>query len=306
MTISDDRTGRSQRPIIVDCPPFNENNGGAIVLHVLVDKLRKLGVEAYAVSIEADYSNVHSPLLKALKRWNRRRRLGPFKTHPSLDVPLAPEEIIEQAIVVYPETRAGNPLQSQRVVRWLLHKPGFFGVDGKFDNNDEIFYMAKAFTEDFANIPTNRSLRVSWFRTDIYKNLGLPRSGACQMIRKRKYSKITVPKFSDAILLDGKSHAEIANIFNTTEIFYCHDPYTTYAYYAVLCGCIPVITPQPGLSAEDWRNGMDLKYGIAYGNEEIDWARRTSSKLISYMAAEEKRDTASVLRFLNTLEPIFG
>jgi hypothetical protein len=82
MTISDDRTDRSQRPIVVDCPPFNENNGGAIVLHVLVDKLRKLGVEAYAVSIEADYSNVHSPLLKALKRWNRRRRLGPFKNTP--------------------------------------------------------------------------------------------------------------------------------------------------------------------------------------------------------------------------------
>ena len=64
----------THRPIIVDCPPFNENSGGAIVLHTLVDQLRKLGVDAYAISLKQDYADVKSPLLRTLKRWNRRHR----------------------------------------------------------------------------------------------------------------------------------------------------------------------------------------------------------------------------------------
>ena len=293
------------RPIIVDCPPFNENSGGAIVLHTLVDQLRKLGVDAYAISLKQDYADVKSPLLRTLKRWNRRRRRGSFKTHPSLNVPLAPKEIIEQAIVVYPETRSGNPLQSPRVVRWLLHKPGFFGVDAKIGPHEEIFYFQPAYAEGLEGIPNDRSLTMGYFNKDIYKNLGLPRSGACRMIRKGKNTKHLIPKTDNAILLDGKSHTEVAHIFSTTEIFYCHDPYTTYVYYAVLCGCVPVVIPQLGLSSTEWRSGMDLKYGIAYGEEEIDWARETSDQLISYMADEKERDTVSVLRFLNTLRLIF-
>jgi len=305
MTDKNNTNLRTQRPIVVDCPHFNENNGGAIVLHVLVHRLRALGVEAYAVTLEQDYADIKSPLLRVLKKWNRRRRLGPFRTHPSMDVPLASKEIINQAIVVYPETRSGNPLQSQRVVRWLLHKPGFFGVDAKIGPDEEIFYIAEAFAKDVKNISTDRSLRVSWFRNDIYQNLGLPRVGACRMIRKGKYSNYQIPRFDGTILIDGKKHTEIAKIFNTTEIFYCHDPYTTYAYYAVLCGCVPVVIPQPGLSSEEWRSGMDLKYGIAYGEEEIEWARNTANQLISYMATEKERDAVSLLRFLNTLRLIF-
>ena len=118
---------------------------------------------------------IKSPLLRALKRWNRRRRRGSFKTHPSMDVPLAPKEIIEHAIVVYPETRSGNPLQSSRVARWMLHKHGFFGVDAKIGPNEEIFYFHAAYVEDFKKIPNDRILTVGYFNEYMYKNLGHPR-----------------------------------------------------------------------------------------------------------------------------------
>ena len=306
MIIIDEFAVSKQRPIVIDCPPFNENNGGAIVLHTLVDQLRALGVEAYAISLQPDYVDIKSPLLRAVKRWNRRRRLGPFKTHPSMDVPLAPKEIIEQAIVVYPETRSGNPLKSPRVVRWLLNKPGFFGVDAQIGPNEEVFYYQEVFAEGFKEISKDRNLTVRWFSKDIYKDLGLPRLGTCRMIRKGKYSKNTTPQTDNAILLDGKSHAEIAQIFNTTEIFYCHDPYTTYLYFAVLCGCIPVVVPQHGLSSEDWRAGMDLKHGVAYGEDEIEWARNTSDHLKSDMIATKDSDHDSLLQFLHTIRKTFG
>ena len=299
---------RTHRPIVVDCPPFHENNGGAIVLHSLVHQLRALGVEAYAVSLEHDYADIKSPLLRALKRWNRRRRRGSFKTHPSMDVPLASKEIIEQAIVVYPETRSGNPLQSPRVARWMLHKHGFFGVNAKIGPNEEVFYFHPAYVEDFNEIPDDRILTVGgeYFNEYMYKNLGLPRLGTCRMIRKGKHSGHLIPKPDSSILLDGKSHSEIAKVFNTTEIFYCHDQYTAFLYFAVLCGCVPVVVPQPGLSSKDWRNGIEFKHGIAYGEDEIEWARNTSHILKSDVVAINDARNASVLRFLDTIRKAFG
>ena len=295
----------AHRPIVVDCPPFNDDNGGAIALHTLVDQLRSLGVEAYAVNLKHDYADIPSPLLRMLKRWNRRRRQGPFKSHPSMDVPLATKEIIENAIIVYPETRSGNPLQSPRVVRWLLHKPGFFGGDAKIGLNEEIFYYTSAYVEGLTGIPDNRDLTVGFFNERFYKNLGLPRHGSCRMIRKGKYNEHLIQKNYDSVLLDGKSHEEISYIFNTTDIFYCEDPYTAYLYFASLCGCVPVVVPQLGLSSEDWRAGIDLKHGVAYGEAEIEWARNTSHHIKSNMIATQERNKDSVLRFVHTIRKLF-
>lgn len=293
------------RKVVVDCPPFSENNGGAIVLHMLVDRLRSLGVDAYAIELEADYSNVKSSFVKKIKRWNRRRRLGSFKTHPSMNVPLTNEDLLDDAVVVYPETRSGNPLHATRVVRWLLHKPGFFGIDLKIEEEEEVFYYQEAFIKGIPNIPADRLLQVRWIRDDIYQNWGGQRTGSCRMLRKGKYSGAKVPQLDKAISLDGKTHTEIAQIFNTTELFYCHDLYTTYSYYAVLCGCVPVIVPLPGLSAAAWRAGVEFKYGVAYGDDEIEWARATRDMLIADMASAKIADTGTVLNFLTTLQAKF-
>jgi hypothetical protein len=119
------------------------------------------------------------------------------------------------------------------------------------------------------------------------------------MIRKgQNYENYTNYKPDDSILLDGKSHEEIAHIFNTTEIFYCHDPYTAYLYFAVRCGCVPVVIPQPDLNSTDWRAGIDLKYGVAYGIEEFDWARETSNQLLEDMKKMRSMHQASLLRFV--------
>ncbi|MDI3336426.1 hypothetical protein QKW60_08420 [Defluviimonas aestuarii] len=298
---------RPDRPIIVNCPSFDENSGGAIVLHALVDRLRKLGVEAYAVKIlKKDYAEVDAHWLRALKRWNIRRKQTRFKTHPSMDVPVAPKERIGEGIIVYPETVSGNPLGASRVVRWLLNRPGYLGIDSKIASSDEVFFYQKVFAQDIQGIPDTRLLQLRWLREDIYSDLGLPRSGSCRMIRKGTNTAGQVPQPDPAILLDGKSHAEIAEVFNRTEIFYCHDPYTMYAYYAALCGCIPVVIPQPNLSAKDWRAGFELKKGVAYGEEEIDWARSTRDDLIADMRAATERENETVIRFLATLKARFG
>jgi hypothetical protein len=298
-TEADKKNGQNF-PIVVACPNFRADSGGVVVLHMLVDQLRANGFEAYAASVNRNYSEVKSPILRILKRLNYYRRRGRgFRTHPSLDVPIAPDELIKNAIVVYSETHSGNPLQSSRVVRWLLHKPGFFGIDMKMDPTDEVFYFHPAYADGLEGLSQDRILTMSYFNERFYTNLRLRRSGTCRMIRKgQNYENYTNYKPDDSILLDGKSHEEIAHIFNTTEIFYCHDPYTAYLYFAVRCGCVPVVIPQPDLNSTDWRAGIDLKYGVAYGIEEFDWARETSNQLLEDMKKMRSMHQASLLRFV--------
>ena len=296
------------RPIVVVCPNFRQDSGGVVVLHTLVHQLRENGVDAYAVQSKKDYAHIKSPILRILKRWNHYRLRGrSFRTHPTLDVPIASQEIVEKSIIVYSETVSGNPFKAPRVVRWLLHKPSFWGVDMKMGPKEEIFYYHPAYAEEIENVPEDRALTVGMFNEGFYENLGLPRKGTCRMVRKGAlYGNYEKTKSKNEIILDGKSHKEIAKIFNTTEIFYCHDPYTAYLYFAVRCGCIPVVVPQPGLSSKDWRAGIDLKYGVAYGIEEIEWARSTSDKLLEDMKNLEEMHRATVVKFIDIVRKRFG
>lgn len=296
------------RPIVVVCPNFRQDSGGVVVLHTLVHQLRENGVDAYAVQSKKDYAHIKSPIIRILKRWNHYRLRGrSFRTHPTLDVPIASQEIVEKSIIVYSETVSGNPFKSPRVVRWLLHKPSFWGVDMKMGPNEEIFSFHPAYAEEIDNFPEDRALTVGMFNEGFYENLGLPRKGTCRMVRKGSvYGNYVKTKSKSEIVLDGKSHKEIAQIFNTTEIFYCHDPYTAYLYFAVRCGCIPVVVPQPGLSSKDWRSGIDLKYGVAYGIEEIEWARSTSDKLLEDMKNLEEMHRATVVKFIDIVRKRFG
>ncbi len=303
---SDPALVRPARPILVNCPTFDENSGGVIVLHALVDRLRTLGVEAYAVQIPKDYAAVKSPVVRALRRWNSRRKQRGFQTHPSLDVPLAPPGRVNEAIVVYPETVSGNPLGASRVARWLLNRPGLLGGDAEIAAGEEVFFYQQAFAQDVQGLPADRLLQLRWLRDDIYKDRGGPRSGACRMIRKGTDTLDQIPHPDDAIPLDEKSHAEIAEVFNRTTVFYCHDPYTMYAYYAALCGCTPVVIPKPGLSAQEWRAGFELKHGVAYGVDEIAWAKATRGQLIADMAAAKASETETVVQFLAVLQARFG
>lgn len=285
------------RPIIVVCPSFNENSGGAIVLHYLVHRLRQLGVEAYAFPLNKRFNQRLPSWFNQLKHLKYQRK---FKTHHTMNVPFAPFDRHQDAIVVYPEVVEGNPLNSSRVVRWLLHKPGFFGTNFSYGAKDKIFYFQHAFSEGLTGVPKKNELQLLWLRDDVYQHHNhAPRSGACWMIHKG--DKFTDARNDTAILLDGKSHDEIAHIFNQTAVFYCHDPYTLYAYYAALCGCVPVVIPQSSLNANDWRSGCNFKYGVAYGEYEFEWAKETRGQLLDHMTAIKSQEQTALVHFLTEL-----
>ena len=294
-------------PIVVACPSFDETSGGAIVLHMLVHRLRELGAEAYAFPWTKTYPASMPSWLRLAKTLNRRRKKKPFQTHPSMNVPIAPPEITREAIAVYPEIVTGNPLGAQKVVRWLLHKPGFFGKGDDLSSGDLIFFYQEAFANGLADIDRENLLRVRWIRSDVYFDKGHTRSGSCRMKRKGSLKGTNaVPSPDLAIPLDGLTHVEIAKIFNETEVFYCHDPYTMYFYYAALCGCVPVVLPEENLTRDAWRSSYALKSGVAYGEDELNWAKQTRNELLASVERQQFEETLSVAQFLRKLREGFG
>jgi hypothetical protein len=79
-----------------------------------------------------------------------------------------------------------------------------------------------------------------------------------------------------------------------------------YLYYAALCGCVPIAVPQPGLDGATWRSTFALRFGVAYGETEVDWARATRGQLIAEMAEAQARERDLLRSFVQNLRVKFA
>jgi hypothetical protein len=71
----------------------------------------------------------------------------------------------------------------------------------------------------------------------------------------------------------------LSKIYNTISLFISFDPHTYHSTMAALCGCTSVVIPSKEISNEEFYNVQ--KYGVAYGFENIDFAKLTYSKMIN-------------------------
>lgn len=96
-------------------------------MHILCDKLNKLGFESYVVS-KVVSKEFETPVLTqaTIEQHKKQKRLQ---------------------ITVYAESEMGNPLQSTHVIRWLLNKPNFFYQNwfGEFAANEFIVHHDEVF-----------------------------------------------------------------------------------------------------------------------------------------------------------------
>jgi hypothetical protein len=300
------------RAIVVYASPFDETEGGSIVCHRLVDRLNRMGENAYVYPRAMQFRFAKLPKFMPrtrLRAWYRDK-IAPhkaqknFRVNPDFETPIADKKILKEAIVVYSETVHGNPLKSKRVVRWLLHKPGFFRPSVRFGLNELTYFYNPEFAEGVVGVDQENLLRISWLRSDVYFDRKLPnRSGACRLIRKGKYAGLSeIPEDNDAILIDGMTHEETAEVFNKTKVLYSHDPFTQYMIYAAMCGCIPVVIPQLDKALHDQlTNRREPRWGIAYGEEEIGWALKTRGKLLDKIFKEQESENELLKAFVERL-----
>lgn len=288
------------RRFVIFADSFDENNGGVIALHRLCDLLNREGCEARLWPSRLPLWDAARPWASAWAawRWYRRAWRRPYRAQPAFRTPRATPADLDGAIVVYPEIVSGNPLRAERVVRWLLHKPGFHKGHYEYGSNDRYFFFQKAFDEPELNKDGDNLLKVVWLRDDVYRqtNFG-ERRGTCYFLRKGR-GRPLVHDTTDSVLADKLSHAELAVLFNRVQTCISYDSYTMYSLFAALCGCDSVVVPEPGVSKQQWYPNEADRYGLAYGFDDLEEARRTRPLLWPHLKAQETEANASVRAFV--------
>lgn len=205
--------------------------------------------------------------------------------------------IDDNCIVVYCEGTVGNPLNAKYCVRWMLSKLGQNVPENRlftWGKNELVYYFnsEEKIKDSPDKIGSIFKLMNIIYLSPYIKNINKEkRSGSCYTIRKghsihKKWIEIIQPPPPNSIELKRTEQLlDYVNIFNTNEYFYSYDPCTFYSIIAAMCGCISVVVKVEGLSKNDWLNTTAVAeylkeaeeplYGIAYGTEEIQFAKDT-------------------------------
>jgi hypothetical protein len=300
------RIGHDSRRYVIYAPHFNDTTGGVIVLHYLCHLLNQMGCQASIWPSKKTLPD-HRPStwLRALGYWFKQHIFRRYRTGPGFNCPIATRADLEGAIVVYPEVIADNPLRAKHVVRWILFKP-----ENDFSDRDRYagemhFCFQKAFNTEKVQCPDEHIFMLRWWQDGVYEQTHWgERQGTCYLRRKGKDVPIS-HDLTDSICIDDLSHSEKAKVFNQRKYLVSYDPYTTYVHFAVVCGCIPVIVPLEGVSKEQWRPEVEMRYGLAYGWDDVPWAVQTRQNRLDWMAKSKAEDTHKVHHFVTRTQTFF-
>jgi len=204
--------------------------------------------------------------------------------------------IDDNCIVIYCEGTLGNPLNAKYVVRWMLSKLGQnvpFDYLNTWSKNELVYYFnsESKFLENPEKISNIYKLLTCIYINPYIKQYNFnKRSGFCFTIRKALQTHnnkcIAVHPKNAFKITRFHTQMDLVKIFNNYEWFLSYDSLSFLIIIAALCGCIPVVYKVPGLNKQQWINttaaseylkykNLDNLYGIAYGREDMEYARNT-------------------------------
>jgi len=291
---------------LIVSPPYDERVGGAVVLHKLCSILNGLGYESYMHPYHKRYRLSNNNLVR---KWFRNMKdryrhgkgdYGRYGVNPVFDTPVlhvVDDSLLREFVVIYPETVFGNPLNSQRVVRWFLHDPGFHTGRVNYGKN-ELYFKYRLGIEDFyysGSVVSTNVLKVVHCPLEDYNlnGVSLDRKGTAYCLRKGKHKPIE-HDLNGSVLIDGKSNSEIASIFKRVKTFISYDTYTAYSKFAVLCGCKSIVVPDQGVTKEQWRPNPADRYGLAYGFSNVEAESETAHLMKEHILSEERKSIENV------------
>jgi hypothetical protein len=294
---------------IIFSPDYNPNNGGAIVLHYLCHLLNANGFLAHILPyFHCQDVSPFDDLVEKVCELNevKKRILGtPYQLNPDWNTPLYPKEIAhirhrDDVVVVYPEIIFGNPLRARHVARWLLHEPGFHHRQVYFEHGEVQFRYLDL--HPVVRMPwvdlSNHFLTVMHIPWQHYTPApeGHKREGTAYMIRKG-HGKQVIHDLSNSFQIDGKSHAEIGEIFRSVQTFISYDTKSIYSMLAALAGADSVVVPDDGVDEADWQPVTEMRFGIAYGFEKLEWAKSTRHLVAENLRKLDDDSMSSVRQF---------
>ena len=270
--------------IVIKSPSYNSGSGGIIVLHRLCDVLIELGYDAGFYVEEGNSFYVNSSY--------RHNTFG----ISDID--------IQNDIVIYPEIVWGNPLNFKKVIRYIMNVGHVtLGRKDTWGEQDVWIYYSERF---YDGLTPKTILTIIDSKLEYFKDYNVPRTHKeCFTYRKRldDKAKVKVVHSEDAIEIPFNiSDEDLIKVFNVCERFYSYDTATYLNVLASLCGCDSIIISDKGESrSEVVDKSPPLKYGVAFGVEEIEQARQTRPQLKKYLEDVELSQIEDTSRVFSKL-----
>jgi len=236
------------KPYYFYLPPWSNVSGGGTAIHRLAHEISVLGFPVYV------NTKVQNP------DWSR--------------IPFA-DSCAGDSVAVYPEQVGGNPLGGSKVVRYVMHIPGYFGGPplSSYLSTDILFVYSEFWNKEVGlNLPAERILEIpTLLNINMFVDKKFPRSdylvyrGKCRNPELKETENI--PKLSGNFLGDSGQRL-LADKLNRCSRLYSYDIMTVLIEIARLCGCPVTIIKDSERKTHPRFAYAAPDYGIIFMNYE--------------------------------------
>ena len=209
----------TKRPYVIYAPYYSKS-AGCRVLYKLGALLEEKGFQVY----------MYAPPSAEYKKCT-------YLSHREIT-----DELRQNAIIVYPETVVGNPLQFQNVVRYVLYYPGLNGGTKTYHESEVIYTFFEEYDPGFP------VLFISTMDETLFYKDETPKTVDSYFVYKNGKWK-EIPEFSRMVEINMKYPAtrpELADLLHRTKNFYSYDAKTLLLNEAAACGCNVYIVTEDG------------------------------------------------------------
>jgi hypothetical protein len=253
----------------VYAPFYTDKSGGHWYLHFLCDQLNRIGHETAIYVYDG----------------------GP--TNPNF---IAPQDYLKDSVVIYPETIANNPLNAQKVVRYLLNKDGLLkGKKIEWGNND----FALSYSKDFRSDCDILSYAIC--DTSIFYDMGLERVYNSFYIGKGQGPQL--PGCMEITRQFPAQKEELAKILNRSKIFFTYDCVSSTNLDAILCGAMPYFLTKP--PKELYNNEYGKFWIESLDAQEIAAAKENNKHILGQVIENQKTFSKRLAKMVNKIEAHF-
>jgi hypothetical protein len=292
--------------------PLTEmSSGGYIALHRLAYKLAERGNDVQ-IFCEPGYPHPNIKVINSTVTYTNGGLMQNY-TWEGFHYPL------KNTISIYPQTSWYNSFNTEHVVRWILYDTQQ-EIESTYGENDVYFNYLNFNT--FKLVPYRKMTVLDYRLDSMYVTNTGKRKSFCHIIHKN------TPPGGEKIFDDLKSfnltdwrtkgdYDYLREMFNQYEYFLTYDQKTYFSVMATLCGCKTIIL-NPGTPYE-WATNANIEnngqneitptefrlnnylqqFGIAYGWDDLQWAKDTISLSRDYIGQLEIIDNKNIDNFIN-------
>ena len=154
------------------------------------------------------------------------------------------KDLQDDAIVVYPETIAGNPLRVRNVARLVLFYPGKNGGMRKYHHSEMIFTYLPEF------LPGADVLTIPWIDKELFTNPGYERTqDYCFVYKGGRWKDPPELRGLQTITMAWPETRErLADLLKHTRTLFSFDSKSAIIYEAIACGANVLIVTKNGYS----------------------------------------------------------